>query len=144
MSDPLSDPPEPPAEVPPAPEAPVNLEPAEAPIVTIGDIVVSQHWVVTPNGTAPIAGSVWTVTDLTTLKKTHPWWTIVLAILLFPIGLLFLLITKEKLSGQLVEVSVASGTLFHAAQVPARDPGAIVRIRQQVNQAKTLAAAAND
>jgi hypothetical protein len=91
------------------PEVPTAQEP-EAPVVTIGDIVVSKHWVVTPSGTAPIAGSAWNVTDHRYEAKKHPWWTIVLAIVLFPIGLLFLFITTDETRGA-IEVIVTSGTL---------------------------------
>jgi len=96
----MSDPVEPVA----VPEVPPAQEP-EAPVVTIGDIVVSQHWVVTPSGTAPIAGSTWNVTDYRHEAKKHPWWTFVLAIVLFPIGLLFLFITQDETRGAM-EVTV--------------------------------------
>jgi hypothetical protein len=45
---------------------PVNLgvgQP-EPLLATIGDIGVSQHWVITPAGSYPIRGSVWTVSDM--------------------------------------------------------------------------------
>ena len=138
----MSDPVEPVAvpEVPPPPPPPPAPEP-EAVLVTIGDIVVSKHWVVTPNGTAPVAGSAWNVTDLRHEAKKHPWWTIVLAIVLFPIGLLFLFITKSEMRGS-IEVTVTSGSLFHASQVWASKWVGLPEIRQKVNQAQTLAAAA--
>jgi hypothetical protein len=132
----MSDPVEPVA----VPEVPTAQEP-EAPVVTIGDIVVSQHWVVTPSGTAPIAGSAWNVTDHRYEAKKHPWWTIVLAVVLFPIGLLFLFITQDETRGA-IEVTVTSGTLFHASQVQGSVRFGLPEVYQMVNQAQTLAAAA--
>ena len=121
-------------------QSPVAQDPA---VATIGDIVVSKHWVVTPNGTAPIGGSTWQVTDLTwSEKKHHPVWTIVLAVVLFPIGLLFLFITKAESVG-ILEVSVRSGSLFHATQVHANGTDAAWRVRNDVNTAQTLSAAAS-
>jgi hypothetical protein len=132
----MSDPVEPVA----VPEVPPAQEP-EAPVVTIGDIVVSQHWVVTPSGTAPIAGSTWNVTDYRHEAKKHPWWTFVLAIVLFPIGLLFLFITQDETRGAM-EVTVTSGTLFHATQVRGSARFGLPEVRQMVDQARSLAAAA--
>lgn len=108
-------------------------------VATIGDIVVSRHWVVTPEGTAPIAGARFDIVDHTYKKAKHPAWTIVLAIVLFPIGLLFLLVKKEALYGVL-EVTVAAEGLHYAAQIPPRDPMRVVRIRDDVNRARSLAA----
>ena len=109
---------------------------------TIGDIGISPHWVVTPSGHAPIGGSRWNVVDRSRRVEKHPWWTIVLAVLLFPIGLLFLLIKNVETIGFL-EISVASGTLHHDVQVPVRDSFEIAELRQRVNRAQTAAAAAS-
>jgi hypothetical protein len=117
-----------------APSAP------EQPVLTMGEIVVSPHWVVTPAGNAPLAGSTWTMSDQSRSVKEHPWWTIVLAVLLFPIGLLFLLITTEETRGY-VEVNVRGIGLAYTAQVPVVGPYAAQTIRQQVAQAESMAAA---
>jgi hypothetical protein len=112
----------------------------EVAVLTIGEIVVSPHWVVTPSGNAALAGSQWVVSDQTRSAKKHPVWTIVLAVLLFPIGLLFLLITNEDTVGY-VEVKVRGDGLAYTAQVPVRGPDAVQTIRRQVAQAESMAAA---
>jgi len=68
-------------------------------------------------------------------------WTFVLAIVLFPIGLLFLFITQDETRGAM-EVTVTSGTLFHATQVKGSARFGLPEVRQMVNQARSLAAAA--
>jgi hypothetical protein len=119
------------AAAPPAPEEPV---------LRIGEIVVSAHWVVTPSGNTALAGSHWTVADQTRSVKKHPVWTIVLAVLLFPIGLLFLLVTNESVLGY-VEVTVSGAGLAYTARVPVQDPHGVQAIRHQVAWAESMAAA---
>lgn len=113
-------------------------------LVIVGTISVTRHWVVTPSGTAPIGGSTWTVTDLTRTERKRPAWAIILCILtvlFFLIGLLFLLVKKTVTTGH-VEVSVRSEGLFYATQIPVSSAGQVARVRDLVNQAQTLAAAA--
>lgn len=89
-------------------------------LVQVGDITVSEHWVVTPNGTAPLAGSQWAVRDLSYTTRYTPTWAIVLAIIGFfflLIGLLFLLVKEDRVQGY-VEVSVRAGQLWHVTQIP--------------------------
>ena len=126
---------------------PSNLAPATGPhdpiVLTIGDIGVSRHWVVTPNGTAPLAGSSWIARDMTRTESRIPPWAIVLAVVfafLCLIGLLFLLVKETRITGY-VEVSVSSGSLYHVTQVPVSNEYQVAQIRQQVHQAQTLAAA---
>ena len=120
---------------------PGTTQAPDAVLMTIGDINVSKHWIVTPQGNAPIAGSTWEAVDLTRVVKKHPVWTIVLAVILFPIGLLFLFIKESKTYGAL-EVRVTADKFFHATQVPATSPNTVQRIRQDVNRAQSIAAAA--
>jgi len=113
-------------------------------ILTIGDIGVTRHWVVTPNGTAPLAGSQWIARDLTRTESRIPPWAIVLAIIFAffcLIGLLFLLV-KEAYTTGYFEVSVNSGSLYHVTQLPVSHPANAAQIRSLVSQAQTLAAAA--
>lgn len=110
--------------------------------LTIGDIGVSPSWIVTPNGTAPLGGSQWIVNDRTIVQRSIPTYAIVLAIvfaLVCLIGLLFLLIKEERTVGS-VEVSVRSQNLYHVTQLPASSPGDVLRTRQLVHQAQTMAA----
>ncbi|WP_028049468.1 hypothetical protein [Cellulomonas sp. URHD0024] len=113
----------------------------EPALVQIGDIVVSEHWVVTPNGTAPLAGSQWSVRDATVRTQVIPTYAIVLAIvfaLACLLGLLFLLIKEDKVTG-FVEVTVRSGSLAHLTQIPVPGPAADV-VADQVRYAQQLAA----
>lgn len=123
--------------VPPAPGQPEQF------VLTIGDIGVSPSWVVTPNGTAPLAGSQWIVQDRTFTQRSIPAYAIILAIIFAfacLLGLLFLLIKEDRMTGY-VEVSVRSGNLFHVTQLPAQSPQAVLYARQLVNQAQSMAAA---
>jgi hypothetical protein len=113
-------------------------------VLTIGDIGVSQSWIVTPNGKAPLKDSQWIVLDHTRTETKIPPYAIVLAIifaLACLIGLLFLLIKQTVISGY-VEVSVRSGSLAHVTQIPVSTEGTVRQVRQQVSQAQSLAAQA--
>jgi hypothetical protein len=113
-------------------------------MVTIGDIGVSRHRIVTPNGAADLADSQWIVRDMTRTETKIPGWAIVLAIifaLACLLGLLFLLVKERTMSGY-VEVQVQSGPLLHVTQIPASDPSQVAYVRQLVSYAQSLAAAA--
>jgi hypothetical protein len=113
-------------------------------LLSIGDIGVSRSWVVTPNGSAPLAGSQWIAQDRTYTQRSMPTYAIVLAIVFAfacLLGLLFLLIKEDRMTGY-VEVSVHSGNLFHVTQLPAQSPQAVLSARQLVAQAQSMTAAA--
>ncbi|MGZ4755243.1 MAG: hypothetical protein ACXWA9_10060 [Acidimicrobiia bacterium] len=123
------------------PAAPGVSEPIA---LTIGDIGVSRHWVVTPNGTAPVSGSNWIVRDLSVTETKIPTWAIILAIVFAVfclLGLLFLLV-KEPVTRGYTEVTVTSGNLQHTTQVPVSNPMQVAQVRQLVNQAQSMAAGA--
>ena len=130
---------------PPPPPAP-GVGPPSGPgfVLTIGDIGVTRDSVVTPNGTAPLAGSQWIVVDRTTTSSEIPTWAIVMAVLFALaclLGLLFLLVKETRVSGS-VEVSVRSGSLVHLTQLPVRQIHDVDRYRWLVGQAQSLAAQA--
>lgn len=122
-----------------------QVPPAQDPILfSIGDIGVGRAWIVTPNGTAPLAGSQWIGQDHSRVERTIPAYAIVLAVIFFLfclLGLLFLLIKEERTSGY-VDVSVRSGNLYHVTQLPVRSPMEIHHIRGLVHHAQTMAAQA--
>lgn len=134
------------AAVPPPVAATASPAAADYPdpiILSIGDIGVTRFWVVTPNGTAPLAGSRWIAFDRTQTESKIPTWAIVLAIIFAVfclIGLFFLLV-KEQVTRGHVEVMVTAGNLMHTTQVPITREVQIAQIRQNVAQAQTLAAA---
>lgn len=113
---------------------PVPLVGVEPYVVSLGDIGVTPHWVVTPRGTAPLAGSEWWVVDRGAWSQRIPVWAIILAVVFFPLGLLFLLCKESTWSGW-VEVTVRAGALVHVTALPvpsfeAQNAAAIVdRIR---------------
>lgn len=113
-------------------------------LATIGDIAISQHWVSTPNGMHPIRGSVWTVTDMSHCSETISTVGVVLAILFFWVcllGLLFLLM-KDRRYGGYIQVTVQGSGFYHSTMIPAVGPMSVMGVHQQVNYARTLAAAA--
>src|SRR5579871_5214066 len=72
----------PPAPPPAAPGGPALPALATEPVlVVVGDIAVTAHWVVTPNGTFPLAGTTWIVTNQTMTTSFVPGWAIALCIL---------------------------------------------------------------
>lgn len=116
--------------------------PDETPILTIGDISISQNTAVTPSGRIPLKGSVWTVTDMSRTEENIPAWAIVVAILFIWtcfLSLLFLLVKERKTTGH-VQVSVQGGGMYHSTAVPAHHPGTAPHIHQQVNYVRSLAA----
>lgn len=113
-------------------------------VLSVGDIGITQHWVTTPNGYAPLRGSQWIVTDRSVTERSIPTWAIVCAIifaLACLLGLLFLLVKETKTSGY-VQVSVRSGDLYHATEIPVSSPQGVAWARQLVSQAQSLAASA--
>ena len=113
-------------------------------LFTVGDIGVSRHWVVTPNGTAPMAGSTWIGQDMSREQTGIPAWAIVLAIvfcLACFLGRPFLLCKETKVSGYF-EISVQSGNLRHVTQLPVSSAQQVMQYRQAVQHAQGLAAGA--
>lgn len=122
-----------------------QVEPAQDPILfSIGDIGIGRAWIVTPNGSAPLAGSHWISQDHSRVEHAIPAYAIVLAVILAfacLLGLLFLLIKEERTSGY-VDVTVRSGNLYHVTQLPVRRPADVHYIRGLVHQAQSMAAQA--
>lgn len=111
-------------------------------VLTVGDIGVTRSWVSTPNGSVPLSGSQWIVTDRTSTATRIPAYAIVLAIIFFVfclLGLLFLLIKETTISGY-VEVSVRNGHLYHVVQIPVHNQQTVEQVRRQVHQAQSMAA----
>ncbi|MFJ4966167.1 hypothetical protein EES43_18235 [Streptomyces sp. ADI96-02] len=112
------------------------------PVLTLGDITVMNDSVVTPSGTLPLKGAVWTATDMSHTEERIPPVAIVLAIvfaLLCLIGLLFLLM-KEKRTTGFIQVTVTSGGRYHATMIPAMGPHTFPGVMGQVNAARSMSA----
>lgn len=110
------------------------------PMLSIGDIAIMNDSVVTPSGTMPLKGAVWTATDMSRTEEKIPTVAIVLAIifaLLCLVGLLFLLMKEKKTTG-FVQVTVTSGGRHHSTMIPARDANTFPMIMAQVNTARSM------
>jgi len=113
-------------------------------LLTIGDIGVTSDTIVTPNGTAPLAGSQWIATDMTRTESKIPTWAIVMAIVfaIFCLLGLFFLLVKERVTTGYVDVGVRSGDLYHRTQIPVSNEYQVSQTRALVAQAQSLAAQA--
>jgi ABC-type lipoprotein release transport system permease subunit len=58
-----------------------NASVPEQPLVVIGDVTLTEHWLVTPSGSTGLAGTEIFVTDFTRVETKTPTWAIVLAII---------------------------------------------------------------
>ncbi|MGW2839530.1 hypothetical protein ACWCWD_17210 [Streptomyces sp. NPDC001493] len=111
-----------------------------APMLSIGDIAVTNDSVITPSGTMPLKGAIWTATDMSRTEEKIPPVAIVLAIvfaLLCLVGLLFLLMKEKKTTG-FVQVTVVSGGRHHSTMIPAMNPNTFPMVMAQVNTARSM------
>jgi hypothetical protein len=116
----------------------------EQPLVVIGDVTLTEHWLVTPAGTTPLAGTEIFVTDFTRVESKIPTWAIVLAIIGFffaLLGLLFLLVREQVATGY-VQVTVRNGPVLHTTNVPAAHAGTAPDVFGRVQYARHLIAQA--
>jgi hypothetical protein len=123
---------------------PASTEAAWRPLVQIGDISVDQHWVRTPSGSVPTGQVAWTVQDMTRQYRVIPTYAIVLAVVFFLfcfLGLLFLLVKEEALTGWL-QVTVQGPGLVHSTQVPVSHQAGMMDAYARVSYAQSLTAAA--
>jgi hypothetical protein len=122
-----------------APAASGSVEPT---LVTIGDVIVTQSWVVTPSGTRPRREANWTVTPMYQTTTGIPTWAIICAVIFFVfclLGLLFLLAKEEKTTGHM-QVTVQAPGLFHTTYVPVSSPMQANDIVNRVNYVRALPA----
>ena len=118
---------------------------AEPILLTLGEISVTSTSLILPSGRHPVKGAVWTVMDQSRSSQRIPPYAIVLAIvfaLACLIGLLFLLIKETVVSGY-VNVTVQGKGFYQATQVPVSSAWEVQRVRQLVDQARSLSAVDN-
>ncbi|MBD0860873.1 hypothetical protein IA539_06570 [Gordonia sp. zg691] len=118
----------------------------EQPLVVIGDITCTQHYVITPSGTFPIAGSQWEVTDMSVSSEQMSQTGLVLALVGFFLvcflSLLFLLMKERRITGHIqVRVRGAGGGM-HVTNIPATSPWTMSEVSGRVYYARNLAAMA--
>ncbi|MFF1836865.1 hypothetical protein ACFVXE_22070 [Streptomyces sp. NPDC058231] len=111
-----------------------------APILSLGDITVMNDSIVTPSGTMPLKGAVWTATDMSRTEERIPPVAIVLAIIfaLFCLVGLFFLLMKEKKTTGFIQISVISGGRHHSTMIPAIGPETFHMVMAQINTARSL------
>jgi hypothetical protein len=122
------------------PQMPQQAGPAGPVLVTIGDISVEQHRIVTPAGVLPTHGTNWSAMDMSRTEEKIPAWAIVLAIIFFLaclLGLLFLLCKERKTTG-FVQVTVQNGPRTHNTHVPVGSPSQVADVLARVNFARTI------
>lgn len=122
---------------------PIPPGPGETVVLTIGDIAVTPNSIIVPQGQFPLRGTTWTVQDSSQTTQSIPTWAIIMTIIgvwFCLIGLLFLLAKETKHTG-FVSVSVSGPGLYHTVQMPP-GPFSVASVTAQVNQARSMAAAA--
>jgi hypothetical protein len=126
------------------PPPPPPVAQPDAILVSFGDIHISRHWLVTPQGNKTLAGTQLTVTDMSYEYQAIPVWAIVLAVLFFPIGLLFLLVKEPRATG-VFQIEVTNDGLTHRAVIPAvgaNSPIQFSELNSRANYARALIAQA--
>ena len=123
--------------------APAGQEPV---LVQFGDISISEHWLITPAGTAPLAGTQIFVTDMTREERVIPAWAIVFAIIgffFFFLGLLFLLVKETRSSG-FKQISVTNGAFTYQSAELSRGnrTNQLYELQNRANFARSLIARA--
>jgi len=120
----------------PAPHDPV--------LVAVGDIQITQHWIVTPSGTIPLRGASISAVDYSRVEQRIPTWAIVVAIVGFFVitlfSLLFLLAKEQRVVGH-VQVTVQGPGFLHVVNLPVAHPGTAADVHGRVLYARQLAAA---
>lgn len=110
-------------------------------MVQIGEIACTQNWLMVPGSTVPLSGCDFQLRESVTVQRRIPPYAIVLAIIFFMaclLGLLFLLIQEDVLSGSVeVTVSKPGGPKFNAS-VPVRSQRDIDEVRSKVDYARAL------
>lgn len=108
-------------------------------LLVLGDIQVSRYWIVTPFGTVRTSGAEVVVQPQQTVSNRIPVWAIVLAIVFFPLGLLFLLV-KEAVLTPAFAVTVRAGAFAHTTLVSAPNPAAYADTTSRIDYLRRVLA----
>ncbi|MFB6606291.1 hypothetical protein ACFCXR_37270 [Streptomyces noursei] len=132
----------PPGTPPPPPPGgfPGQQPPVGGMTLSLGDIAVSGDTVMTPAGSMPLRGAVWTATDMSRTEEKIPTHAIVLAVIFFffcLLGLLFLLM-KERTTTGFVQVTVNSQGRHHSTMIPVQSREQVMFVLNQVHYARSL------
>lgn len=131
--------------VPPTGPGMVPYDPGGEPVLLmVGDIAITQTYVILPYGRYPLRGTIWTVQDNTQVNEGIPAWAIVLAIIGFLIvcifSLFFLLVKERRYTGNIV-ITVSGPGLYHSVPFPA-GPASGARVADLIGRARAYAASA--
>ncbi len=113
----------------------------DQPLFAIGDITVTQHSVIVPQGRYPIARTTWTVQDSTQVTYQVSTAGVILTIIFVwfcLLGLLFLLMKEQRVTGFVV-VSVTGPGFYHQTMLPP-GPASAAWASHMVAQARGIAA----
>ena len=121
--------------------------PSHEPIrVHFGDINMTDHWLVTPQGTMPLAGSQIFISDMSREEPFIPAWAIVFTIIFFIfffLGLLFLLIKETRTTG-FMQITVSNGDFTYQSAEPGSGNRAaqLYELQNRANYARGMIARA--
>jgi hypothetical protein len=124
---------------------PVPL-PSSAPeqiLVSFNDIHFSQHWMVTPYANRSLKNVRLVFSNAFLPQQVTPAWTIVLAVLFFPLGLLFLLVKETRMAAH-YQFTVTSDGFSYQTVIPAipGNPMQFTDLQNRTNYVQSLIAAA--
>ena len=114
----------------------------EAILISFNDIHFSQHWVVTPYGSRPLKGARLVFTNTFQPEQFTPVWTIVLAVLFFPLGLLFLLVKETRMATHYQFVVTSEGFSYQTVVRTDGNPAQFPDLQNRTNYVQALIAAA--
>ncbi|MFB2600301.1 hypothetical protein ACEXQE_21120 [Herbiconiux sp. P17] len=127
--------------------SPLPAPQTEQPLVRFGDFYLTEHWVVTPQGSIPLANCQIFVANNTRVDRVIPTWAIVVAIVglfvIFLFSLLFLLAKEDRVSG-FAQITVTNGSFTYQTGEPAQfNPAAqFYELQTRANYARALIARA--
>lgn len=118
---------------------------AYPPLVSLGDVTVTQEQVITPQGARPLGEVTWTFTDASQTTQEIPQWAVICAIVGFFFvcffSLLFLLAKETKTQGW-VQITVQAPGFAHTTQLPVYGAFQVSDYAARFEYARSLSASA--
>ena len=110
-------------------------------LLTVGQIVVNEHWLTTPAGSWELKEANVSLFDQTRMESRIPSWAIVTAIitaLFFLVGLLFLLARENTITGFITVTITSEQGQAYTEHVPVNSPMMRADIFSRVNYIQSL------
>ncbi|QVQ51884.1 hypothetical protein J4H86_24525 [Spiractinospora alimapuensis] len=120
----------------------VPAQPSGAPIAQLGDITITQNEVITPSATFPLAGSQWTINDMTQYHQKLPSWALAVALIGFffvCVFSLFFLLAKETTVQGGIQVTVRSNEHYHVTMIPIHNAAQVQQVHTQFAYIRSMA-----